>query len=331
MLGKSIIALGLVAAIASVYLSTTMSPAVNVESEFMNFVSDFRRSYFSKDEYTFRLGVFSNKLKEIEELNRNSDGVTHGITQFADWTQEEFDAILTLRPTEEDEVPAQHIHNLKAPAAEKDWRNEGNDVKDQASCGSCWAFAATATIEYIASIQNKKKIDVSEQELVDCATSAAGYSNNGCNGGWYNWAWDYVADKGGLVEQSKYKYHAKDETCNPGDNERYGAIEKGHTNLGNNANLNTIRSAVNTHPVAMAAYASNWSSYTGGIFKCGFYFQVNHAITIVGYTDEYWLVRNSWGKRWGEDGYMKLKATQDTQEDCGARNYIKYPTVKPNA
>jgi len=81
----------------------------------MNFVSDYRRSYFSKDEYKFRLGVFSNKLKEIEEQNKNNDGVTYGITKFADWTQEEFESLLTLKPTEpESTYQPHHIHNAKA-------------------------------------------------------------------------------------------------------------------------------------------------------------------------------------------------------------------------
>ena len=99
-----------------------------------------------------------------------------------------------------------------------------------------------------------------------------------------------------------------------------------------NAPLDAIRLKIDDHPVAVAVFASNWSSYKSGIYKCGFYFQVNHAVTAVGYGTaadgtEYWLIRNSWGNNWGDKGYMQLKASQTTQEDCGARNYVKYPTL----
>jgi len=185
----------------------------------------------------------------------------------------------------ENNYPEQHYHNIKAPQGEKDWRGKGNDVKDQGQCGSCWAFAATATLEYLSSVKINKLTDLAEQELVDCATSAAGYQNNGCNGGWYDWAWNYVADKGGLNRQKDYKYTAKDGACNP-DPDRFIPINKGHTNMGSNANLDAIRSKIDEFPVAVAVYASNWSSYSSGIFKCGFYFQVNHAVTAVGYGNE---------------------------------------------
>jgi len=102
--------------------------------------------------------------------------------------------------------------------------------------------------------------------------------------------------------------------------------------MGQNANLDAIRLKIDEHPLAVAVYASNWSSYTSGVFKCGFYFQVNHAVTAVGYGNadgkDYWLIRNSWGKRWGESGYMRLAATQTAQDDCGFRNYVKYPALK---
>ena len=124
----------------------------------------------------------------------NSDGVVHGITKFADWAEEEFEKILSL-PARTPE-PEKVYKGLKAPKGERDWRdNKHHPIKDQGQCGSCWSFAATATIEFEASILAGKEIDVSEQELVNCATKAAGYSNNGCNGGWYDWAWNYVHDK----------------------------------------------------------------------------------------------------------------------------------------
>lgn len=322
---KQVLIVAFAASLAAVYFSAETQ--VSAESQFMEFVSEYRRSYFSKEEYNYRLGVFKTFLKTVEERNNNEDGVVHGITKFADWTQQEFEALLNL--PERQPEPEITYSGLKAPKGECDWTNEKkHPTKDQGSCGSCWAFAATAQLEFGETISKDDDVDLSEQELVDCAKGS--YSNNGCNGGWYDWAWNYVADKGGLSLQQKYKYRANDGDCEQVDDKnRRIPIKSGHTNMGNNANIDAIKLKVDEFPLAVAVYASGWSSYSSGVFKCGFYFQVNHAVTLVGYgTDsdgtQYWIIRNSWGNRWGKNGQMWLHQTQTAQSDCGLRNYVKY-------
>jgi len=76
-------------------------------------------------------------------------------------------------------------------------------IKNQGSCGSCWAFAANAVHESIWAIQKKTLLDLSEQELVDCSRLEG---NLGCNGGWYYWAWDYIKKVGGISNQANYPY-----------------------------------------------------------------------------------------------------------------------------
>jgi KDEL-tailed cysteine endopeptidase len=91
-----------------------------------------------------------------------------------------------------------------------DWREKGavNPIKNQGSCGSCWAFSAVAALEGLAAIKGQK-LSLSEQELVDCSTP---YGNLGCNGGWMNYAFAYSREHG-LSKDSDYKYTGRDEEC----------------------------------------------------------------------------------------------------------------------
>ena len=194
---------------------------------------------------------------------------------------------------------------------DKDHKNECNKVKNQGSCGSCWAFAANAVQESTMNIRGQGLPNLSEQDLVDCSR---GYGNQGCNGGWYYHAWDYVKAKGGLSSESAYPYTGKDGTCK--------SVSRPHKITGYSkvtaADAN-IETAINDVPVAVAVDASNWSSYKSGIFSnCAT--SINHAVTAVGYVSgSHWLIRNSWGTTWGESGYMRLRMGANT---CGVRGYV---------
>jgi len=197
-----------------------------------------------------------------------------------------------------------------------DWTTTGKvlPIKDQGSCGSCWAFAANAVHESThAILKGGSTPDLSEQELVDCSWS---HSNQGCNGGWYFWAWNYLKPLGGIIQTKDYTYTARDQECKSAGKGRVSPIT-GYTQVA--ANDASIQGAAQTRPVAIAVDASNWSGYGGGVMSvCGN--SINHAVTIVGYVDgQYWLVRNSWGSRWGENGHIKLKHGTNT---CAMRNYV---------
>lgn len=79
-------------------------------------------------------------------------------------------------------------------------------VRDQGRCGSCWAFAAVASIEATIWLRNKTSVVLSPQQLVDCSGK---YGNEGCDGGIVGWAYDYIWDKGSVMEKS-YLYSAID-------------------------------------------------------------------------------------------------------------------------
>jgi len=171
---KLLIAAVALAAIAGVYLYTRSNPTPEpVEEAFANYVSQFRKSYFSADEYSMRLATFKKNLAEIETLNRE-DTATYGVNQYSDWTHEEF---MVLNGALEQEDPATVYVEDNAgvtPQGSVDWRSKGvlNPVKDQGSCGSCWAFATAgvASDKYCIGTGGKESHVFSPQYLVDCNT-----------------------------------------------------------------------------------------------------------------------------------------------------------------
>ena len=166
-------------------------------------MQDFRRSYFSKEEYSFRFGIFRENLKEIEELNSNpNDEATYSISEFADWTKEEFEKLLGAKnmiaqPESERRYTEFDTSDLKDDDS-FDWSTTGKvqTVKNQGSCGSCWAFGANAALESAYAIAYGQLYDLSEQELVDCTRN---YGNYGCGGGWHYNSYRYIEDKSGIA------------------------------------------------------------------------------------------------------------------------------------
>lgn len=229
---------------------------------------------------------------------------------FTDRTDEEFTALLGIKniPVNEPSVPVStEVDQFRLKDA--NWVSRLNPIKDQGSCGSCWAFAAHGAHEACYKIVKGATVSLSEQDLVDCSRS---YGNQGCNGGWYFYAWDYIKTKGGVALASAYGYTGRDDACK---NVARGNGITSYTKIaGSNAAFET---AINARPIAVAVDATNWSSYSSGVFSnCAT--NINHAVVAVGYTSgSHWLIRNSWGTRWGESGHMRLKQGNT----CGVLGY----------
>lgn len=127
------------------------------------------------------------------------------------YTREEFEKIFlgALPPTEAE--AQEQSDDYERPNDSFNWADKGmvSGVKNQGSCGSCWAFSATGTVESFYAISKSQKVLVSEQQLVDCSRS---FGNYGCSGGWPSNALNYVK-KNGLTTESKYPYTGRDGTC----------------------------------------------------------------------------------------------------------------------
>jgi cathepsin L len=227
-----------------------------------------------------------------------------------------------------------------------DWRSKGHivtPVKNQGHCGSCWAFAATAALESHVAIQTGKSMILSVQELVSCVPNPHRCGGTGgCGGSTPELAYEYVSQNG-MVDEWQFSYqsfHGAQVNCtlspssvsseNPAllrgsVHEFRGAVASiaGFSKLPTNRYHTLLSAVALLGPVVIAVAASHWGLYQGGIFDDDQYEtrDIDHAVVLEGYgTDpetgqDFWLVRNSWGPNWGEDGYIRLKRVDPTTLD----------------
>ena len=162
----------------------------------------------------------------------------------------------------------------------------------------------------------------SEQQLVDCC-GKKGFQCQGCSGAWPEWAFNYI-NNAGIVLESEYTYKAKESPCqNVPTAKKYLNSAKPWTMLA--ADANALKEAIGSSgPVSVCADASNWSLYKSGVFSnCGTT-NLNHAIVAVGYqADGVWIVRNSWGASWGDQGHIRLAAGNT----CGITSHAVVPNL----
>lgn len=235
-------------------------------------------------------------------------------------TDAEFEARYPVMPTEQ-ECSATNTQAYRSGLTseelptEVDWREAGviSSVKDQGSCGSCWTFSTTGTFEAHYNIATGKKADevlFSEQQLVDCAGD---FDNNGCAGGLPSHAFAYISYFG-IETEEDYEYHAKDEKCIY-DELKAAASDIGSFNLTEKDEVSMKEAIAQVGPVAVAyQVVDGFRDYKSGVYRTDTCkngpMDVNHAVTAVGYGTEdgedYWLIKNSWGVRFGDKGYFKI-------------------------
>jgi len=191
----------LLAAVATAELMTPL------DYEFMRYVSQHNKMYQTVEQFEMRKELFSATNDFVQEANSADNLYTAGHNQFSDYTEKEMNNILGLKdmPMPEVNMEALNDESVSANVPESwDWRTQGavTPVKNQGSCGSCWAFSSVEAIESAWIIAGNEEEIMSTQELVDCSSSTG---NEGCGGGWYFWAYDWLKTNL-IMRESDYPY-----------------------------------------------------------------------------------------------------------------------------
>lgn len=263
--------------------------------------------------------LFTTQLKNIQTHNEEFAAGLHtwwlAVNDFTDWSSEEFKQILGRRPHNlPGTMTTMEMQTEDALPAAVDWREHSpsvvTPVKNQGGCGSCWAFASTEVVESAYAIASGKLLDLAPQTFVSCMKNPNGCGGTGgCGGAIAELAFNYTKDYG-MALSKDFPYTASDSACL-----QYTPAVKvgGYVRLPSNNALALQNAIATVGPVAVSVSAS-WGGYGGGIFAgCTGDQDIDHAVVAVGYSSDYWLIRNSWGQWWGEGGYIRLtRATDNT-------------------
>jgi len=292
--------------------------------KFMAYVSEYGKSYGTVAEFMFRREQFVAAHNEIESFNADSNNThTLGHNLFSDKTYAE------MKKLNGYVAPTTKVMNVKVLEetndATVDWRSKNavTPVKNQAQCGSCWAFSTTGAVEGADAIKTGSLKSFSEQQLVSCSKQ-----NNACNGGLMDYAFQYIKTAP-LELESNYPYTSgsgRVSSCSYSKTRGVGTVSA-FTDVQHTATQ--MRAALGNGPVSVAIEADQmaFQSYTSGVITSGCGTQLDHGVLAVGYGtlggQDFFLVKNSWGPSWGDQGYVRIGAANQ----CGILNAASYPSA----
>jgi len=340
---------------ANIAVNNKMADVDN-EVAFRQFVGEFGRTYVpGSAEHAERLTLFSQRKAAVEAQNSMADRTwTAAINEHSDRRHTELQHLFgRVRPRRNYAAASagialrQDVNSSQALDAECTKWNDLKAVKqiqNQGGCGSCWAVAAATALEAHAEIAGKHRT-FSAQELVECVENPYNCGGSGgCSGATAELAFDYVT-KNSVATKEDAPYTANDNLCFKPNRKREESLDVMNTPGVHTASLSDpsrsfgmvgwerlpenkyepLLRAVSQHgPVGISVVGSGFFGYHSGIFNGCSDFVINHAVVLIGYGEEYgrtyWLIQNSWGPFWGENGKMRLLRTDVDELKCGMDN-----------
>jgi len=295
-----------------------------------------------------KYAVFGKNLELIKRHNLEFYQGKHtyelALNEYADITWEEFSVRLGYVPhARKNKAPATHTMSNTELPTQIDWREKGAvlPAKNQMACGSCWAFSAVCALEGAHFMATGELTSLSEQQLVDCSShwsKDTDLDNYGCRGGLMDNAFAYWLNKtSGDDTEASYPYKGVDSTCKFSKT-AIGSSISGFKDVPADSE-DGLEDAVGTvGPVSVAIHAGPvLQFYFRGVFNGLFGTcpgALNHGVTAVGYGTapatklrkemDYWIIKNSWGKMWGEQGFFRMAKGKNL---CGVAKDASYPTV----
>ena len=198
-----------------------------------------------------------------------------------------------------------------------------NPIRDQKQCGSCWAFGTVAACESNYALLYSNLPQLSEQNIIDCATTCYG-----CGGGIIQAAMSFIINKqgGAIMKLSDYPYQGVDGACKF-DAKTAMPVTSNFVSVpsGSERDLANYVYQYGVAVVVLDCSRISFQLYSSGIYSdpCCSSQNLDHAMNVVGYSDSYWIIRNSWGTSWGESGYMRL--AKDKNNMCGVATMASIP------
>jgi len=306
---------------------------------FANFRQKYNKVYPTQVELATRFAIFKRNVQLAKYMNQQAGGdTTYGVTKFMDLTSDEFRAQRLMpkgriNPRPESKFIEIPHADISALPDSFEWNTQGavTPVKDQAQCGSCWAFSATEAIESQWFLAGNPIPTLAPQQIVDCDLNNG---DEGCNGGDTPTAYEYVIKAGGQDTESAYPYKGVDQTCafKPA---AVAAKITDWTYITKTKNETEMAAKlIVSGPLSICVDASSWQFYYGGVVNslCGT--ALDHCVMITGFRDQVdwfgskipiWNIRNSWGADWGENGYIWVARGSDL---CGVAEEVTIPLVK---
>ncbi|XP_028837146.1 cathepsin K [Denticeps clupeoides] len=309
----------------------------NLDGEWENWRRTYRKEYNGLGEDAIRRSIWEKNMQLIEAHNQEYELGMHsyelGMNHLGDMTTEEVaEKMMGLQmplyrdPNNTFEADS----SLERLPKSIDYRRKGyvTAVKNQGSCGSCWAFSSAGALEGQLMKTQGKLVDLSPQNLVDCVKE-----NYGCGGGYMTNAFNYVKNNGGIDSEAAYPYAGINQSCQYTESGKAAGC-KGYKEVKEGCERALMVAVAKAGPVSVGidATLSTFQFYKKGVYNdpnCN-KDDINHAVLAVGYGvtpkgKKYWIVKNSWGEEWGNSGYILMARNRNNL--CGIANLASFPIM----